>query len=384
MHNISRVLILFALVISGCNPVAASTPTETAEPTAIPELLASPTSESAVPSQAPAATEKVNSSLFQFHEENPVLPHRARPSWDSQFIDPGAMVYHQGQFHMFFNGISRFPAPVGVGYATSIDGFEWTRQSEEPVLSAEAMNSTNLLGSNLFVTSALVEPDGTWILYFYTLGDTGFNGAGEIGRATAPAPTGPWTLDPEPVLSPGPNGAWDDIQVAGPNVLKSGDTYLMYYDAAGDGSQSMIGMATSMDGVQWEKHNDPATEDQAFAESDPVLEVSSEGWDSKRVIDPNVIVTLEGYEMIYLATSGSGKFAPGEFAFGLATSTDGIQWTKSDMNPLLSNKDYSWWKQAYLASLLHVDGTYYLYFDAVASGSGGTDVYLATYNGILK
>ncbi|HEX2993110.1 MAG TPA: hypothetical protein VHO49_20645, partial [Anaerolineales bacterium] len=159
MHNISRVLILFALVISGCNPVAASTPTETAEPTAIPELLASPTSESAVPSQAPAATEKVNSSLFQFHEENPVLPHRARPSWDSQFIDPGAMVYHQGQFHMFFNGISRFPAPVGVGYATSIDGFEWTRQSEEPVLSAEAMNSTNLLGSNLFVTSALVEPD---------------------------------------------------------------------------------------------------------------------------------------------------------------------------------------------------------------------------------
>ena len=30
---------------------------------------------------------------------------------------------------------------------------------------------------------ALVEPDGTWVLYFYTLGDAGFNGAGEIGHA---------------------------------------------------------------------------------------------------------------------------------------------------------------------------------------------------------
>ncbi len=88
--------------------------------------------------------------------------------------------------------------------------------------------------------------------------------------------------------------------------------------------------------------------------------------------------------MIYMATTGSGKFAPGEFAFGLATSPDGIQWTKSGMTPLLTNKDYSWWKQAYLASLLHIDETYYLYFDAVASDSGGTDVYLATYNGPLR
>ncbi len=112
--------------------------------------------------------------------------------------------------------------------------------------------------------------------------------------------------------------------------------------------------------------------------------MSDQSWDSKRVIDPNVIETSAGFEMVYMATTGSGKFAPGEFAFGLATSPDGIQWTKSGMTPLLTNKDYSWWKQAYLASLLHIDETYYLYFDAVASGSGGTDVYLATYSGPLK
>jgi predicted GH43/DUF377 family glycosyl hydrolase len=329
-------------------------------------------------------TEAALPSVFQFVEGNPILPHSSRPNWDSQFIDPGGMVYHEGQFHMFYNGISRFPAPVGVGYATSVDGYEWTRQGDEPVLSAEAMSGSNLSGDNLFVTSALVEPAGTWVLYFYTLGDAGFTGPGEIGRATAPAPTGPWTIDPDPLLSPGPSGSWDDVQVSGPNVLKSGDTYFMYYDGSQSGSQSRIGLATSSDGIQWEKYNDPATEEQAFAGSDPVLGVSDQGWDSKRVIDPNVIETSDGFEMIYMATTGSGKFAPGDFAFGLATSPDGIQWTKSEMNPLLTNKDYSWWKQAYLASLMHIDGTYYLYFDAVASGSGGTDVYLATYNGSLR
>ena len=122
-------------------------------------------------------------------------------------MDPGAMVYQDGMFHMFYNGINGFPAPVGVGYATSPDGYHWTRQVSEPVLSANQLAGSQLLGSNLFVTSALVEDDGTWVLYFYTLSGNTFNGPGEIGRATASSPTGPWTIDPDPMLSPGPKGS---------------------------------------------------------------------------------------------------------------------------------------------------------------------------------
>lgn len=384
MRNILHLFILLTLVISGCGPGITSTPDSIPDPTRTPAPTASPKTAASPPSETPAPTDQSNASLFKFHEGNPILPRGDRPGWDSQFIDPGGMIYHEGMFHMFYNGIDRFPAPVGVGYATSPDGFVWTRQSEEPVMTAEAMSGSNLLGSNLFVTSTLVEPDGSWVLYFYTLGEAGFTGPGGIGRATAPAPAGPWTIDPDPVLSPGPSGAWDSVQVSGPNVLRADEGYIMYYDASGGGSRSMIGMATSPDGIRWEKYNDPATSDPAFAESDPVLLVSDNGWDSKRLIDPNVILTPDGFEMIYLSTSGSGKFAPGEFAFGAASSPDGIAWTKSELNPVLSNRDHNWWKQAYLASLLHVEGMYYLYFDLVASGAGGTDVYLATYSGSLR
>jgi predicted GH43/DUF377 family glycosyl hydrolase len=294
------------------------------------------------------------------------------------------MEYHNGMFHMFFNGINGFPVPVGVGYATSTDGYHWTRQVNEPVLSAKALSGTNLHGSNLFVTSALVQPDGTWTLYFYTLSGNTFSGPGEIGRATAPAATGPWKIDPDAMLSPGPSGSWDDIQVSAPNVLITDSGYLMYYDALGKNSTSMIGMATSPDGIHWKKYNNPATNDPAFAESDPVLKTSNDGWDSKRVIDPNVVKTSDGFEMIYLATSGSGKFTKGDFSFGAATSPDGITWTKSSLNPILSNKDHPQWSQSFLATLLYVEGTYFLYFDFVTPTTRGTNVYLATYSGSLK
>jgi hypothetical protein len=88
--------------------------------------------------------------------------------------------------------------------------------------------------------------------------------------------------------------------------------------------------------------------------------------------------------MIYLATTGSGKFAPGEFAFGAATSADGIEWTRSELNPVLSTRDHPQWSQAFLASLLNVEGTYFLFFDLVTPSTSGTNVYLATYDGSLK
>ena len=391
MQYIFRLLILFGLV-SGCSSAPTSMPGVASSSTETPELILTSTATSTASSDTPTPThlpnaiptDQLDRSVFRFYENNPVLQHSNNPRWDNLYIDPGAMVYQDNMFRMFFNGINGFPAPVGVGYATSPDGYHWTRQVSEPVLSATLLKDTHLHGTNLFVTSALVESNGSWVLYFYTLSGNTFVGPGEIGRATAPAPTGPWAIDADPVLSPGPSGSWDDIQVSAPDVLKTENGYKMYYDALGKDSTSMIGMATSSDGIHWQKYNDPATNDLSFAESDPILKVSDEGWDSKRVIDPNVVQTSDGFKMIYLATSGSRKFAPGEFAFGAASSSDGVSWTKSSLNPILSNKDHSQWSQAFLASLLYADGTYFLYFDFVTPIMSGTNVYLVTYKGLLK
>ncbi len=229
MRSFLSLSVLFTLVFAGCAPAPAPTPSPSSIPTQTP-VPATSTPEPDLPTETPTPTrlpnaiptQHLDASLFRFYEGNPVLQQSNNCQWDCLYIDPGAMVYHDDAFHMFFNGIKGFPAPVGVGYASSPDGYHWTRQVDEPVLNATALSGSNLLGSNLFVTSALVEDDGTWILYFYTLNGGTFNGPGDIGRATAPAPAGPWTIDPDPILSPGPDGAWDAVQVSGAERAPNG------------------------------------------------------------------------------------------------------------------------------------------------------------------
>jgi len=387
-----QILVLASLLPAGCSPAFTSTPELIPTPRPSVSATAPPPTSTLAPSNTPTPThlpnaipaEKLGTSIFHFFEGNPVLQQSNNPAWDNRFIDPGAMVYHEGMFHSFYNGINGFPAPVGVGYATSSEGFIWNRQVEAPVLSARQLTGTDLLGSNFFVTSVLVEDDGTWVLYFHTMDGNNFNGPGEIGRATASSPIGPWTIHPEPMLSPGSANSWDGVQLNNPDVLRTEDGYIMYYDALGRNNASMIGMATSTDGIHWTKYDDPATNEPAFMESDPVLKGSEDSWDARRVIDPNVIKTPDGWTMIYLSANGSGKFSGFEFSFGVATGQDGIHWKKSGQNPVLSNKDLPQWSQTFLATVLYVKDTYYLYFDLVTPDRPGTNVYMATYTGPLK
>ena len=58
-------------------------------------------------------------------------------AWDTGLIDSGSVIAHNGELHMFYNGIPLWASPVAVGYATSADGVEWTRMSDDPVFSIQ-------------------------------------------------------------------------------------------------------------------------------------------------------------------------------------------------------------------------------------------------------
>ena len=100
----------------------------------------------------------------------------------------------------------------------------------------------------------------------------------DIGYATSTDGIS-WTKQPgNPVLSAGPEGAWDGEKVADPNVLFDGTTYHMWY-AGNDGSGWQIGYATSTDGVTWTK-----------SPSNPVLTTGSPGdRDEGNISEPNVL-----------------------------------------------------------------------------------------------
>src|SRR5215208_4112701 len=112
-----------------------------------------------------AAQDDEVADIFTLFSDDPVVMRGERGEWDGRYTDPGAVVYHDGLFHMFRNGFQGWPAPVQIGYLTSPDGLNWTEVSEEPVLTSDEVP---FAGVAALAASVLVEDDGTWVLYFYT------------------------------------------------------------------------------------------------------------------------------------------------------------------------------------------------------------------------
>lgn len=346
------------------------TPTATAEATAEPTPEARPTA-TIEPSPTPLVKAR-EGRFFTYYGEDPSVPVVARGPdgrWDGLFINPGGMLVHDGQFHMFRNGFSDWPGLVSVGYMTSADGLTWNEVQEEPVFSSDQVPYVEE-GVGADVSSVLALDDGRWVMYFHRVSR---GRPAVIGRATADSPLGPWVVDPEPVLSPGSEGAWDEGGVAWPSVLQAPAgvpaRFVMYYAGSpavtGD---KMIGLATSSDGVTWQKHDDPDTVEMSFAESDPVL-AADELWATGGVDRARVTAAPEGWLMVYQGGALVKR--------GLAYSEDGIHWTTDPENPRLDLSDFPFSATMWDTALLRVDGVYY-YYSEIGS-MAGTDIYLAVH-----
>ena len=276
------------------------------------------------------------SAEFKLHPDNPVFDIGPKGSWDSMYVEAGPITYQDGKFHMFYTGLPKWPDNIAIGYAWSVDGIEWKR-NVAPVLT---IDDTLYEDQSIVSDSIVVTEDGTWWLYF-GIGKRMQDFGGSIGLATSTSPTGPWTVHPEPVLLPGPQGSWDANKILHPDVFRTDDGFTMYYTGYGNekvgGVQEEhghIGLATSTNGIDWTKYDDLATTDPFYSVSDPVFSRSAENdWDNWHVKDANVRSVNGQWKMLYhgvtLNTSGN---------FGFATSEDGINWTRSQGNPVIEAK----------------------------------------------
>jgi len=113
--------------------------------------------------------------------------------------------------------------------------------------------------------------------------------------------------------------------VIGPRLLKIGNTYKMWY--TGIGTRFQIGLATSTDGIHWTKSG-----------PNPVLTYGQPGnFDADHVDYPSVIYHNNKYWMWYTGWSNGIR------QIGLATSSDGVNWTKYSGNPVLTVGPTSAW-----------------------------------------
>ncbi len=183
-----------------------------------------------------------------------------------------------------------------------------------------------------------------------------------IGLATAPDKV-TWTKHPaNPVMDAGPMGSWEEVGVAVPWVIWNGTGYWMWYTGYDSSFSTEIGLATSPDGLNWNKYaGNPVLRPGAIAE-----------WDGGGTGAASVIFEGGLYHAWYMGLDTSDVSR-----IGYATSPDGRIWTKNPTNPVLDiGGPGEWDSQSIGLPCVLFDGvTYHMWY----SGLDGTGIYRVGY-----
>jgi predicted GH43/DUF377 family glycosyl hydrolase len=225
----------------------------------------------------------------------------------------------------------------------------WTRHASNPVFNG----NSSLLADPLrldwaFRPAVIFDPSkNAYQSWFSSL--TPWAGSYEFAFSNACSFDGSnwYYYSKNPVLQAGP-GAFDAAYLSACSVLKDAGGYKMYYSARTAGTNFSIGLATSSDGIHWQKYG-----------GNPIVMIGAPGsWDDVFVEMPKVLLVDGTYYMWYMGYDGlAGRI-------GLATSVDGVSWTKHPSNPVLAPGAPGSWDGYWLGegSVVFANGVFYMLY----------------------
>lgn len=241
---------------------------------------------------------------------NPILDVSYTGGWDSLGVETASVIIDNlapsaERYKMWYAGQYFNSYRYDIGYATSPDGYTWTKHSS-PVLSV----GSSAEWDNGFLEGPSVIKDGNtykmWYCGYDAIPDgNGTDGHANIGYATSLDGIN-WVKDASnPIFTTGVN-SWDSVYVQDPHVIKENGMYYMWYGGNNVETYGQkVGYAWSSDGINWTKYA-----------ANPVLSNGSPGeWDSNTASFPSVLNDNGIYKMWY---------------------------TGKDVDPIPSNLDYYW------------------------------------------
>lgn len=134
---------------------------------------------------------------------------------------------------------------------------------------------------------------------------------------------------PNPLLTPGEKGAWDDGMLEMCDILKDDGKYYLYYHATGRGESYRIGVAVADSPLgPFKKHG-----------TEPILDLSFGGGSDRYIACGSIL--KEGTDRYYLFYSLQQKNDELNYYIGLATASHPLgPWTKYEGNPIMTNFGY--------------------------------------------
>jgi predicted GH43/DUF377 family glycosyl hydrolase len=299
--------------------------------------------------------------IWEKYSGNPVVPE-----WSGNVDDPSGYKYAfeptvlydsiTSLYRMWFISlVYGYGTSFVVSSGLSLDGKDWYLHARNPVFRDGGDGSWE----KQINAPKVVKKDNQYRMYY-----SGWNnGKYQIGLATSSDGKTWQRYTDNPVLQPGPAGAWDSSGVGYFDVLLKDTTYYMWYNGHNGTRWTGIGLATSTDGIHWTKHG-----------TSPAFQAGI-GWENDHVGNPTVVYVDGIFYMVYL-----GHAATGRYSFGWAYSSDGINWTRGSSNPIITLG--SDWEGTDIgtADMIFHDGKFHLWYSGLSSITNHWQIGLATSN----
>ncbi|MDE2019226.1 MAG: hypothetical protein KGJ13_02655 [Patescibacteria group bacterium] len=273
-----------------------------------------------------APTNSMLGAAWQAVPQNPVITGGSCFSWRCAGVTDPALIQNQdGTAAIWFTTIGIYD--VGGQYASSgpylgravgsISPFETFAVSpDQPVTSVGATGTWD----RYIETPSVRRLNGSLAMWYLGYAESGFKSPalGEMHAADSAGTA--WILPPDPIYRPQP-GNWDGTLVTGPTVVRGPDgLWRLYY--SGIGTKNGIGLLTSPDGTHWKA-----------SAANPVFLNEPGKWDDE-ILEQAVIYARGQYWMWY--SGWRGTLQPSTpISIGLATSSDGIHWSRYAGNPVI-------------------------------------------------
>ena len=244
---------------------------------------------------------------FVAYKGNPVFKGTGNPAdWDEKIRERGFIMHEGNEYFMWYCGYDKKTDKQMkyLGYATSKDGFEWTRYPGNPIYKKHWIEDMHVVKSGK-----------TYYMFAESKDD--------IPRMFTSTDRLNWTdrgkldirkTDGQPI-SEGPYGT--------PTVIKKGKTWYLFYER----NDLAVWLATSEDLKTW-KH----------VQDEPVLGLGPDNYD-KFAVAFNQIIEKNGVYYAYYHASAFKDWH--EWSTNVAASKDLIHWEKYSKNPIIGENTSS-------------------------------------------